>query len=450
MMKLLILLIVFVSLAACSSPPVMVEEKFTPDESVQEYRRSLEGVNLHTTAMGIQWLRWSDPTRYVPMLSILPFSEIRHFDAEVPEGAYYLFEAIRGHRVTITLDSGEGLSYFADLFGVQGTFDPENPPETLQLDQLASAHFVETDSRVRQGKSTIVFEPRNTRFFVLRILPRLLEGGKIQIQVENQAIAQVWPVENTTERQIWSHFGDPRDGGARVHHGVDIFAPRGTPIFAPVAGRITRVGERELGGLSVSMMDDERSISFYFAHLNSYGDVRAGQQVEAGHIIGTVGNTGNAITTPPHLHLGIYDRGWGGAVDPWYFLVPVSYEDYRTPDEVLDAWQQLSPDLVLGERFSLESGNLELFRQISGFNPVVPSLARRDRAGRVLTREDFPIFELDWNHGIVPELHERPVHLRLVALRSNALGFRLPDGTLAWTEKTESALALLQAFVVST
>jgi hypothetical protein len=66
--------------------------------------------------------------------------------------------------------------------------------------------------------------------------------------------------------------------------------------------------------------DDGGRYSIYYAHLHE-PLVRRGQQVLAGDTVGLVGNTGNARTTPPHLHFGAYRRG-RGAVDPWDLILP--------------------------------------------------------------------------------------------------------------------------------
>ena len=129
-----------------------------------------------------------------------------------------------------------------------------------------------------------------------------------------------FPVEGTGVGAIQSRFGAPRDGGRRGHAGVDIFAPRGTPVLAASAGRVRRVGVTNLGGKVVWVRDSVRNASIYYAHLDSQY-VRDGQAVEAGDTVGFVGNTGNARTTPPHLHFGVYRRG-EGAVDPYPFLAP--------------------------------------------------------------------------------------------------------------------------------
>src|SRR5690606_10594668 len=85
-----------------------------------------------------------------------------------------------------------------------------------------------------------------------------------------------------------------------------------------------RVRETPSGGKVVWLRDEARGQSLYYAHLDSQL-VADGMWVEPGDTVGLVGNTGNARTTPPHLHFGIYRRG-EGPVDPYWFL-------YRPPAE---------------------------------------------------------------------------------------------------------------------
>ncbi len=120
------------------------------------------------------------------------------------------------------------------------------------------------------------------------------------------------------------HF--PRSGG-RLHEGNDIFADAGAPIYAVAGGTISGVNREDrwrpgastgLGGKTVSVTDDEGT-RWYFAHLDSVDDqVVSGGTVEAGQQIGTVGTTGNARSTPPHLHLGRYVDG--EATNPYPFM----------------------------------------------------------------------------------------------------------------------------------
>ncbi len=104
-------------------------------------------------------------------------------------------------------------------------------------------------------------------------------------------------------------WGAPRSGG-RSHKGVDMFAARGTPVVASVSGSV-RFRDSSLGGKSFYLDGDDGN-RYYGAHLDSYG---TSGRVTAGTVVGTVGNTGNARFSSPHLHFEIH-LGGGGAVNP--------------------------------------------------------------------------------------------------------------------------------------
>ncbi len=78
-------------------------------------------------------------------------------------------------------------------------------------------------------------------------------------------------------------------------------------MLATSRARVRRIDEWKLGGRVIWLEDPERNLRLYFAHLQTQ-DVEDGTWVQAGERIGTVGNSGNARTTPPHLHFGIYVR----------------------------------------------------------------------------------------------------------------------------------------------
>lgn len=105
--------------------------------------------------------------------------------------------------------------------------------------------------------------------------------------------------------KIISHFGDPRDGGARSHQGIDIAAPMGAPVVAFVAGTVTRVYTGKRSGVSVQIKGADGRLYNYF-HLQR-ATVEPGQKVGMGAALGTNGDTGNAKGTPPHLHFEIRD-----------------------------------------------------------------------------------------------------------------------------------------------
>ena len=94
-------------------------------------------------------------------------------------------------------------------------------------------------------------------------------------------------------------WGQARSGG-RSHTGTDMLAPRGTPIFAPIAGTV-KFDTSTRGGLSF-YLDTPSGLQLYGAHMQ---DVGASGKVESGTIIGYVGDSGNAKGTP-HLHFEVH------------------------------------------------------------------------------------------------------------------------------------------------
>ncbi len=111
-------------------------------------------------------------------------------------------------------------------------------------------------------------------------------------------------------------WGAARSQGRR-HEGVDIFAPRGTPVLSTTRGMVLNVGPNGLGGRTVMILGPG-GVRHYYAHLERYPKLSRGDWVEVGTEVGTVGDSGNAKGTPTHLHYGVYTSG--GAVNPYPLL----------------------------------------------------------------------------------------------------------------------------------
>jgi murein DD-endopeptidase MepM/ murein hydrolase activator NlpD len=111
------------------------------------------------------------------------------------------------------------------------------------------------------------------------------------------------PVSGVSRKGLKDTWGVPRDGG-RTHKGIDIMAPKGTPVIAATTGRIMRLHQSDRGGVTLYQQDEDGRHIFYYAHLDRYADgVRAGMKVRQGQVIAYVGETGNAPV--PHLHFEI-------------------------------------------------------------------------------------------------------------------------------------------------
>ena len=98
-------------------------------------------------------------------------------------------------------------------------------------------------------------------------------------------------------------------GAVSLHWGVasggsDLFAPRGWPIRSVSNGVVQVAGYDSIGGNAVLIRGTD-GLLYYYAHLDALPMVAARQQVRAGDQIGVVGNTGDAVNTPTHLHIGI-------------------------------------------------------------------------------------------------------------------------------------------------
>ena len=115
---------------------------------------------------------------------------------------------------------------------------------------------------------------------------------------------QVIPVAGATPAD-WNHrtFWHHPWGRSGVHKGIDIFAPRGTPVLASTSGIVLYADELSLGGKVVSILGPKWRVHYY-AHLQDRSVTR-GMRVRRGDRIGTVGSTGNAAGKPPHLHYAI-------------------------------------------------------------------------------------------------------------------------------------------------
>ena len=134
------------------------------------------------------------------------------------------------------------------------------------------------------------------------------------------------PVDGIRPDQIRDSFHESRDG-QRTHLATDIMAPRGTPVLSVSAGRVVRMAQNALGGITVYTLDESGKFVFYYAHLERYSDaVVVGLQLKAGDMLGYVGTSGNAPPETPHLHFQAMKIQHGNK--PWWSGTPVDVRPF--------------------------------------------------------------------------------------------------------------------------
>ena len=268
----------------------------------ERYVDGLRNAGLGTSALALDWVTAGDRALREAPLVTSPHEELGYLAPGEPIAIALKIRARRGQEITLEIDmpGDTTTALFLDAWFIEG--DTGTVP----------GHLTSADS----GQRFLRVSARRDGQVILRAQPELLRGGRFRATLRLTP-SLAFPVQPGTDRDIGSRFGAPRDAGARSHHGIDIFAKRGTPVVAAASGTVSRVNETNIGG-KVVWMRDESGHSLYYAHLDSQA-VSSGARVEVGDTLGFVGNTGNARTTPPHLHFGIYRRG-EGPVDPYWFV----------------------------------------------------------------------------------------------------------------------------------
>lgn len=297
-------LFVFVSvvflLASCENPGS--SGFFGKKSAHDDYGDKLKNAGLSETALGRKWFTAAKQSLTSPLPINLPYSEAGYFASEEPNAVGIIFYAKRGEKLVISLTKKPTTAFalYLDLWLPANT-NSEKPKLLLSADSTSSRIQYEVD---KEGS------------YILRLQPELLKAGEYTLSISTGPTL-AFPVAAKVKSTIGSFWGAGRDAGSRKHEGVDIFAPRGTPLVAAANGVVTRAGENALGGKVIFLRPDRKEYTLYYAHLDKQ-IAEAGQTVTVGDTIGLVGNTGNARTTEPHLHFGIYT--YQGAIDPLPFI----------------------------------------------------------------------------------------------------------------------------------
>lgn len=143
------------------------------------------------------------------------------------------------------------------------------------------------------------------------------------VPVENQLLIPVAGIKASALRDT---FNQTRSAERR-HEAIDIVAPKGTQVFAVADGKIAKLFNSKLGGLTLYQFDTNAQLAYYYAHLDRYADnVQEGMALKRGDLVGYVGTSGNADPNTPHLHFAVFvlgpEKQWwkGSPINPYPLL----------------------------------------------------------------------------------------------------------------------------------
>ncbi len=185
-----------------------------------------------------------------------------------------------------------GIDRYANLRGLKNSELIISTSE--KLDVIANQMYVQSKS------FDVVFELAKNKEKMLASLPA------------------IQPVRNKDLRRIGSYFGyrtDPFYKIQKFHEGLDFSAPVGTEVYATGDGVVVAVERSRIGYGNHVLIDHGYSYQTLYAHLSNF-EVRRGEKVKRGQVIGYIGNTGKS--TSPHLHYEVHRNG--RPIDPIHFL----------------------------------------------------------------------------------------------------------------------------------
>ena len=289
----------------------------------QTYVLALKNTGLDKTSMGKQWLSIGENVLINPNGELkFPFREEIFFRQEKPVAIAYQIPYKKSSKIKFSISSAGQNGVFVDLF------------ESLEAKKSLISEYIKDTS--------FIYENNRDEIIILRLQPQLLINEHVIVEIVDQPKLG-FPVQNGKNADIKSFWGVDRENGLRKHEGIDIFNKRGTPILAVEDGIINNVKITNLGGKVVWQRIGLMGPSIYYAHLDSQL-VTEGQRVRKGEVLGLMGNTGNAYSTSPHLHFGIYASG--EAIDPIDYV----FKKDSVPTKVKSESKYLGEELMVTDK----------------------------------------------------------------------------------------------------
>lgn len=206
------------------------------------------------------------------------------------------------------------MAYFIAEFGMQKNFNENQKSQLVKIYDLINTSGYRNNTNGFFDKFNETVFSSKTKYNVYQKLMK--EGIYTQFKtLGSPFIGKEWTNKITS---AWGWRYHPIAGGLKLHRGLDIGMPSGTPVNSVCSGKITSAGWNGSYGncVMVRYQHDETDITVLYAHLSSIS-VKKGASIKDGTIIGRVGSTGNS--TGPHLHIELIDGGYSGDITKLYY-----------------------------------------------------------------------------------------------------------------------------------
>ncbi len=211
-----------------------------------------------------------------------------------------------------------GYYLFSGLFQQSGGFGQEvisSVSGQADLEDKASTQTPPDPAPAEKDQDTAQVKPDTTP----AATPQKPQGTPAE-EPEAKPSSFVWPVDGNVERdfslEVFAY--DATMGDWRTHSGLDIGAELGAPVNACAGGQVTEVTTDDMMGVTVRV-DHGRGMESVYSNLAESVNVKAGDQVEAGDLLGTVGTSAiSESASPSHLHFELVE--YGVSIDPLHYL----------------------------------------------------------------------------------------------------------------------------------
>lgn len=206
------------------------------------------------------------------------------------------------------------MAYMISEFGLQKSFDEKQKLLLIKIYMKINSSGLRNDTDEFFNKyNESVFSSKD-KYMVYQKLMK--EGIYSQFKtLGSPFVGKVW-TSNISSAWGWRYH--PISGGIKLHRGLDIGMPAGTPINSVCSGKVTSAGYNGGYGncVMVRYQHEDTDITVLYAHLSSIS-VRKGMNIKEGAVVGRVGSTGNS--TGPHLHIEVMDGAYSSDVTKLYY-----------------------------------------------------------------------------------------------------------------------------------